>query len=125
MSENRLYGGNDGTGYFKVGITSDPAKRLKQIRTGNPTFTFLWCFECEKPQVLELEFHTKFTDKRVSGEGFDLIPEDLEFILNKFIPGANFDYFDTWNRIANKKIALNKEHIDGINEYWFGFRKPT
>lgn len=116
MSEDqgKIYIGYDGSGLFKIGITRDEKKRLKQIRTGNATFMYLFVFPAEEPAVMELEFHTKFEYCHVEGEWFDLAPEDLKWIYDKFIPEEHrkhgMESFEiVWDVISNKRRAYEYE----------------
>lgn len=64
-------------------MASDPEKRLQQMKTGNSTIRMLLNFYTEYPAAVEIELHTKFEDRRVDGEWFDLSPQDLYYIYNK------------------------------------------
>lgn len=87
---NLLYVGYDPTGLFKIGITDNEERRLKQIRTGNPFFSYIFFVQCENAAIQELEFHTVFARKRVKGEWFSLNPSDLKFMYDKLLDG-NYD----------------------------------
>jgi hypothetical protein len=123
-----VYLGYDGTGLFKIGITNDPSRRIKQLRTGNPTFTFLWCFQTENAAIKELEIHTFLSESRFSNEWFDLRPNDLKYFLEQFIKTEEKcgDYFfNLWNEIKNNKQALDKDFMVGSVGYWKSFGKVS
>lgn len=79
----------DGSGLWKIGIASDPKKRLRQLRTGNATIRMPFNVTVEYPSAIELELHTKFEGRRVAGEWFDLEPEDLYYIYNRLLGKGN------------------------------------
>lgn len=84
MKASKLYIGTDLVGLFKIGITTDEEKRLKQLRTGNPNFWYLFIFEIDNALITELELHTLFENKRIKGEWFALDAKDLQYIANRF-----------------------------------------
>lgn len=118
MNENvgQIYVGFDGTGWFKIGITSDYKKRRQQMRTANPTFQFLFVFYVRNPAVVELQLHTKFESKRKAREWFDLDGEDLSWIYERLSKRkSNLQSFiDFKDAVANKRIAM----MDGFIEYY-------
>ena len=114
MSEGTLYIGYDSSGYFKIGITADARKRRNQIRTGNPTFGYLYVFQIDNPSVAELELHTKFEKSRVAGEWFALSAHDLKWIFDRF--GAERplgDFEKVIDKVCNQKLAANIDFIRG------------
>lgn len=63
--------GGDGLPYVKIGTSTDPQRRIRQLQTGLPfTLSVLW--SCEMDQYLERDLHEVFSDFRVRGEWFDL-----------------------------------------------------
>jgi hypothetical protein len=68
------------SGPCKVGITSNPASRLKGLRTGHPyqlVIYELWDFEDRAFAVAaERMAHVALKDFRLSGEWFDIKPKD-------------------------------------------------
>lgn len=111
--QGKLYVGYDGTGLFKIGITRNAHKRKQQIRTGNPTFQFLFVFDVENPAVAEVECHTKFNSRRVAGEWFSLTADDIRWIYNRFDGTPTKDLFDKLHdALVNKRIAADKGFID-------------
>ena len=40
-----IYLGFDASGLFKIGITNDVEKRLRQFRTANPTFFYCFIYQ--------------------------------------------------------------------------------
>jgi Meiotically up-regulated gene 113 len=119
MSNNRVYVGFDGTGLFKIGITSDTKKRLQQLRTANPTYYYLFSFPADKPAVIELSLHTKFESLRVSGEWFALGADDVWWIYQNYINGKHTkeEIYQIWDAIYLEKIAKNPYFRDHIEDY--------
>lgn len=70
------------SGLYKIGVSTHPARRLKQLQTGNgEKITLLYSFECEIPFLLETSLKNRFMLHRVSGEWFNLPLEDeINFI---------------------------------------------
>jgi hypothetical protein len=81
---NYVYIGCSKNGLCKVGITTDYKKRLKQLKTGNPFFKYLAVFTSERAALTEIEIHTKFSNKRVQGEWFDLSQQDIKWIMDEY-----------------------------------------
>ncbi len=118
--EGYLYIGYDGTGYFKIGITDNPKRRYKQIKTANPTFVYLWIFSVNFPQVLEAELHSKFYNKKVQGEWFQLSSSDLESIANRIhkdIFGEG-EINEDWEAITQCRTAMDNNHRSNKLEWW-------
>lgn len=81
--------------YYKIGWTKrDPAKRLKELRTGNSQkLELVKIFESKWGPRVESSLHKHFKDKRCEGEWFLLSEQDVsqfESICQK-----NNDIFDT------------------------------
>lgn len=110
----------DGSGLWKIGITKDEKKRLSQMRTGNPTIRMLFALTIDNPAVTELELHTKFENKRVAGEWFDLSPEDLFYLFKKFLGEQNthtLNDFETMHRVISKeKRAADYEWLAELDK---------
>jgi hypothetical protein len=74
--------------YFKIGISSDVAKRLRGIQTNHPQKISVILSQFVKNNLeLESFFHEKYKSKRVSGEWFRLdeveLKEAKEIIISK------------------------------------------
>lgn len=78
--KDKIYIISDGE-YIKIGISSDPEERLKNLQTGNPReLELLTCFPGSK--ILEKELHNLFESCEGVGEWFKLKTGDIE-IINK------------------------------------------
>ena len=67
---------------FKIGVTKklDIKERVRKLQTGNSTELFIRSYyECEYPFRLEKMLHTRFHNKRQTGEWFLL---DINDIIN-------------------------------------------
>ena len=69
--------------YFKIGHTSNFARRIGSLRTANPrdleVVSFIETLNRAQAMRLEHALHTLFALKRVRGEWFALNSEDVEF----------------------------------------------
>lgn len=81
--DGRVYLFTDGT-LYKIGITSRTvATRLKQVEQdcGRP-LTCVWSIFVDDAPDFEARLHSVFSEKRVSGEWFNLSPEDVGYITS-------------------------------------------
>lgn len=63
----------DGTGYYKIGISRDPHKRLAALQTSNGhKLLLLLTVEVKDARRLEGMLHHRFAEFRCEGEWFDL-----------------------------------------------------
>lgn len=76
------------TGYHKIGRSYNPEKREKTLQSEKPTIELLFSFNA--PVWLENELHLVFENKRIRGEWFDLIEEEVLIIKNI---GGDYDSF--------------------------------
>ena len=79
-----VYIGYDENGLFKIGMTTNFEKRLKQIRNMNPAFQYLCIIPCDNPRSTEKELHRRFESKRYVGEWFKLTADDIQAIVYEF-----------------------------------------
>ena len=66
---------------FKIGMSEDPQRRLKALRTGNPEIQLIHMsrpMEIGEAEELERKLHIKYKRKRVSGEWFKLTATDIQ-----------------------------------------------
>jgi predicted GIY-YIG superfamily endonuclease len=69
-------------GYYKIGVSKNPNKRIKQLQTGNPaTLKLITIFKTEHSYRIESFFHKRFSHCRREGEWFELnIQNELDFL---------------------------------------------
>ncbi len=93
------------TGVFKIGKSTNPMKRLSQIKTGNP---FVELFGVSK--IEEKKFHKQYNDYNIGGEWFEINDSNIrEDLLNRFEP------FDKSMLNENSKYS---DIIKRSNELW-------
>jgi hypothetical protein len=65
--------GNVPNRLYKIGISTDVAKRLQTIQTGSPyPLTLIEVCECEDPRSVEKELHKICAQFRIQGEWFKM-----------------------------------------------------
>lgn len=79
-----VYIGYDLSGGFKIGMTNDWQRRMKQIQNMNPTFSIMVLIPHDKPAVLEAILHQKYASKRIVSEWFSLSAEDIFEIIKTY-----------------------------------------
>ena len=84
--ENYVYFMEDGE-YIKIGVSTDPTSRLRQIQTGNPRPIGVWLAwgYCSAKNAFQTEawLHARFADKQTIGEWFKLDKADRANIINQ------------------------------------------
>ena len=72
-------------GYYKIGFSNDPLKRLAELQVGNPSSIEL-VGTIPGTFLEERRLHTLFKGKRIRGEWFALSDEDVQSILSYRLP---------------------------------------
>lgn len=69
-------------GYYKIGVSKNPKKRVKQLNTGNSSMLKLvMSYESEIANKIEKTLHRKYSHLSKEGEWFDLsVSEEADFI---------------------------------------------
>jgi hypothetical protein len=81
-----------GAGYYKIGQTRNIGSRSRSFETQFPfEVSLAHVIETNKPLALERQLHEKFKDKRVRGEWFELLPEDVQYVKSL---GHTWEGFD-------------------------------
>lgn len=87
------------TGYHKIGKSKDPNSRLYQLTKQDTKQPLANNFEIVEawwvPERTESEMHSRFWQRRVRGEWFDLQEEDMTTLLMLFQP------FQPYSKIGN------------------------
>ena len=119
MDKGFIYVGFDASGLFKIGLTGNLQKRMRQYRSTNPTFQYLFTFAVENPAVAEAELHAKFGDYRLHLEWFSLCGQDLSWIYTKYTGTTRpFEDFEKlWIAIHVDKIALSMARKEVLDEF--------
>lgn len=71
---------DDNTGLTKIGRSNNPSAREKTLQSEKPAIHLIYI--CE--QLIEHELHVKYKHKRVRGEWFNLLDNDIEYIVSTF-----------------------------------------
>jgi hypothetical protein len=59
----------------KIGVSTDPVRRLRQLQTGNATpLDLQGRFATPRARQLESQLHQRYAPHRLAGEWFDLPP---------------------------------------------------
>lgn len=68
-------------GFYKVGVSKKPAKRVQQLQTGNAVnIKLIEVYETDDAFLLERSLKNRYAIYRVKGEWFDLpLEEELNF----------------------------------------------
>lgn len=69
------------SGYYKIGVSKNPPKRVKQLQTGNAEkITLIHTFESDIPFVVEKAVKNFYSSYRVHGEWFNLtLEQEMSF----------------------------------------------
>ena len=78
-----IYFINSTENYYKIGVSSNPKKRIKQLQTGNlDKLTLFYEFKSNYPFKLEKALHNKFNLTNKNGEWFEISYADICDIEN-------------------------------------------
>ncbi|SIP85898.1 Bacteriophage T5 orf 172 domain-containing with Zinc finger domain [Pacmanvirus A23] len=67
----------------KLGISNNPAKRLKQLQTGNPNRLVIYhMFESTDYKLLERTLHNICADKKIINEWFEMDESELQSLIS-------------------------------------------
>lgn len=81
-----------GTPWYKIGLTTNPQIRLKQLGTQGPfKLEILRSFSVDDMCSVEELLHAYFANKRANGEWFCLSPPDVDWLLST--TATTFDEF--------------------------------
>lgn len=74
--------------YVKIGVSSNPRRRLSQLQTGNDSkLDLLGIIKVEEVFQIEKILHKHFASSRIHGEWFSLSSEDLGLLSSYFLEG--------------------------------------
>ena len=69
---------------IKIGISKNPAQRLKNLQTGNSRkLALMGWIDSENDRILEKEFHQKYSEFNVIGEWFEINHEIVLELLKE------------------------------------------
>lgn len=109
----------------KVGISSNPAKRIASLQTANPfqlvLLTTFYCPTREMARSLEASFHETQSDRRLWGEWFNIHPmEATELMCLNFRAAFHTAVDDEKLReiaIEHSGVRLNEEKLSAWKAY--------
>lgn len=81
-------------GYYKIGISKNPQKRIKQLMTGNSSpLKLIESYESEFANKIERVLHRRYSHLNKEGEWFELsILDEIQFIDSCKNIEANFKF---------------------------------
>ncbi len=97
----------NGKKLYKIGITRRKISvRIKEMKTGNASeMCIVGSYQSDWGRKIENTLHRVFSDKRVSGEWFDLCQEDLESFVDRCRAiHNNLEFLNRNNEYFNDKI---------------------
>lgn len=70
------------TGYYKVGISKHPSKRIQQLQTGSPCeLRLVYVYKSENCSKIETTLHNQFSHLHREGEWFKMTLEhEVDFL---------------------------------------------
>jgi len=70
------------TGYYKIGVSKNTVKRVKQLETGSSeNIEILYIYKSDIPFKLETALHNNFSIYKINREWYNLsIEDDIDFI---------------------------------------------
>lgn len=71
-------------GYYKIGVSKHPKKRVKQLQTGNSSeLKLIESYQSEFAHMVEKALQRRYAHMKKEGEWFDLsIREDVSFLTD-------------------------------------------
>lgn len=95
-----------GEGIYKIGVSKNVERRVKQLQTGNPEkIEIIKTFLSQYPYKIENVLHRRYKVKHVFGECFQLTNEDI-------------NHFEESCRICE----TNFEILDERNDPYYGYK---
>jgi hypothetical protein len=99
------------TPIVKIGMSTDPERRLKDIQWGCPCpLELVGWIKCRDAQLFESFFHQKFSNVRLKGEWFLLDKPEIIILLKEFEKRKRIYFTDSeWEYFAlkNPQMFLN------------------
>ena len=85
MSKCSVYLIHSTSGHYKIGYSTDPQRRLRQLRKTQGPYEYslvgaIVCDSVEEAREMESDLHEEFSDSRFNGEWFELLPMELVLV---------------------------------------------
>jgi len=104
--------------YYKIGQSTNPLERLKNLRTANPAVKLIAFGEGSTESI----FHNRYKNKRINGEWFKLSNNDVNNIIRSL--RNEYEGIDEFRikRIEKQKIFEDKQ-FEKNSKYQIKFGK--
>ena len=116
--------GNDDYGWYKIGISDNPDRRIGSIQTGCPVpIRIALVIETDQAAELERLLHRRYAGRCISREWFALTADDLDYIA-EIGPGWSKE---TWEQGVLLDIEPGPIRLDGWRQFlgeWFCEKYP-
>jgi hypothetical protein len=88
-----------GDGVYKIGVSKNVEKRVKQLQTGNPeTIEIVDTFLSDYPYKIENVLHRRYKHRNIRGECFSLSLDEVKnFKEDCIVCETNFKLLDDYN----------------------------
>lgn len=97
---------------YKIGIATDVARRVQHLKTGNPfDINVLLSIKVKSATTLEAFLHALYSDKRVSGEWFDLTVDDIQEITEYIHTTVNDGLWNGDELIKHQTISSSSHRF--------------
>jgi predicted GIY-YIG superfamily endonuclease len=85
------------SGRYKIGVSKNPTRRIKQLQTGsNEELKLIHSFKSMYPHKVEKALHHRYNIEKTSGEWYDIsLLEELDFIDNCYKLEENIDILNS------------------------------
>ncbi len=103
--------GERGSDVLKIGISTDPARRLNDLRFSNPyDIQVLWERPVEHARLVEKNVHQALASVRIRGEWFkiplgDAIAVVERTIINEPIERMHQEWRDAWQARIDRQVS--------------------
>jgi len=89
------------TGYYKVGVSKHPSKRIQQLQTGSPCeLRLVSVYESEYCSKIETTLHNQFSHLRKEGEWFNLsLEHEVNFFENCLAIEKRIDFMKQYGNV--------------------------
>ena len=89
-----VYLATDASGMYKIGTSRDPARRIREMRTGNPTVELIAYGTGTSTE--EKFLHEMYAKQNIEGEWFSLSDEDMLQLASDIEEGITLDWMEVW-----------------------------